>query len=268
MGDFAIDLNYRSLGPAMILQRATFKPIDEGQLAFCYDCPPHGQGMAPFRRLGMGPYCRVARFARLQRSRRELEKRLGPGKLSSSLSHVFDYFLTQPRWRRRRHSGIEIAIHQGRFGEEFTHLDEQVGDNGGIRGRRSAAELNWRYLEDPLSSYRAVTARRCGELVGYCVFTTRGEDAFVVDLLALDLDPVGTALLDTISRTIKAESIQALYAFAAEPGANATFLNRIGGFSLRSYAASVVVYAGEGTAAKELLKEPGNWFFCYADLLA
>lgn len=268
VGDFAIDLNYRSLGPAVMLQRATFEPVDQGRLAFCYDCPPHGQGMAPFHRLGIKPHCRVERYARLQRSRRELEKVFGRGKLSGSLSYLFDVFLTKRRFRHRRNSGIETALHPGRFGDEFTVLDEKVGGKTGIRGRRGAEELNWRYMEDPLNSYRTVTAHRDRELVGYAVFASRGEDAFVIDLLALEIDDVAPILLDAIAENVKAESAQALYVLAGEQSGIARFLRRQGGFQFRSHAASVVVYAGSSTAAHEVSRRYENWFFTHADMLA
>src|SRR5271169_5751157 len=46
VGDFVVDPSHRSLGPALRLQRATFEPVYSNALAFCYDCPPHSQGMA------------------------------------------------------------------------------------------------------------------------------------------------------------------------------------------------------------------------------
>src|SRR5216683_8124218 len=35
VGDFAVHQTHRSLGPAVLLQRATFVPVDQGLLAFC-----------------------------------------------------------------------------------------------------------------------------------------------------------------------------------------------------------------------------------------
>src|SRR5262245_3707026 len=57
VGHFSVDTGYRSLGPALLLQRATFDPVLKGHLAFCYDTPPHAQGMATFDRLGMKESC-------------------------------------------------------------------------------------------------------------------------------------------------------------------------------------------------------------------
>ena len=61
VGDFAIDPSHRSLGPAVMLQRATLGPVDAGQLVLCYDCPPNARGMSTFRRLKMEASWRVSR---------------------------------------------------------------------------------------------------------------------------------------------------------------------------------------------------------------
>jgi len=210
VGDFAVDSGYRSLGPALMLQRATFEPVNRGLLAFCYDCPPHDQGMAPFRRLGMSANCSVERYARLQKSRRELEKRIGNGKLARSLAPVVDFFLSRRSFPPRKGAGIEISQYTGQFGEEFTRLDEQAGHDSAIRNRRDAQTLNWRFLHDPLNTYRLLTARRSGELVGYAAVALRGEDAFIVDLYANNVSEFGPELLHAVTEFIKAEPIHAL----------------------------------------------------------
>jgi len=247
-----------------MLQRATFAPVDDGELAFCYDCPPHEQGMAPFRRLGISTNRRVARYARLQRSRRELEKLLGANVLASSLSYLADSFLMKRRLHRKN-LGIDVAFHSRKFDEEFTRLDEEIGNQLGLRSRRGARELNWRYVEDPLNSYRTVTARRDGKLIGYAVLATRGEDAFVIDLLALNLSQVALPLLDMITEALKNEKVQAVYVLAGECNEFQRFLEQCRAFQFRSHAANVVVYydAHRGEVCGD-----ENWFFTHADLLA
>src|SRR5271165_1912224 len=74
---FVVDASHRSLGPAVLLQRATFDPVNSGALDFCYDCPPHDQGMSTFVRLGMRSNCEVIRYALLLRSDEYLAKRIG-----------------------------------------------------------------------------------------------------------------------------------------------------------------------------------------------
>ena len=62
VGDFAIDPSHRSLGPAVMLQRATFGPVDSGELTLRYDCPPNARGMSTFRRLRMTSNATLTRF--------------------------------------------------------------------------------------------------------------------------------------------------------------------------------------------------------------
>src|SRR3974390_2984154 len=38
--EFAIEAPFRSLGPAVLLQRATLEPVRSGEVHFGYDCPP------------------------------------------------------------------------------------------------------------------------------------------------------------------------------------------------------------------------------------
>src|SRR5262245_51216017 len=86
VGDFAVDAGYRSLGPAVMLQRATFSAVDAGELTFCYDCPPHDKGMATFRRLGLGVSCRMFRYARLVKVDRIVRRSVRLGAAAASLS--------------------------------------------------------------------------------------------------------------------------------------------------------------------------------------
>jgi len=65
-----------SLGPALMLQRATFEPVLENAIAFCYDCPPHELGMAMFYRLGLEENCRMQPFVKPLRADRHLTLRL------------------------------------------------------------------------------------------------------------------------------------------------------------------------------------------------
>ena len=86
VGDFAIDVKYRSLGPALMLQRATLEAVENRQFSICYDCPPHSLGMATFRRLGMEEHCEMHRYVRLIRTDRHFQKRFGDGISSRALS--------------------------------------------------------------------------------------------------------------------------------------------------------------------------------------
>lgn len=78
VGDFAISAGHRSLGPALLLQRATFEPVDSRSCPSANDCPrPRSAAMATFSRLGVQPNCAVARYVLPLRVDGQFRKRLG-----------------------------------------------------------------------------------------------------------------------------------------------------------------------------------------------
>ena len=64
VGDFAIDAGFRSLGPAVLLQKETITPVSEGRMAITFDAPPDERGMSTFRRMGIPAVGRMLRFAK------------------------------------------------------------------------------------------------------------------------------------------------------------------------------------------------------------
>jgi hypothetical protein len=84
--------------------------------------------------------------------------------------------------RAKADKSLKIAIQEGSCGEEFTILAHEQRRRFDVCLERSAAYLNWRYLENPLAHHEIVTARREGCLVGYIVWTQSRDDAFIVDL--------------------------------------------------------------------------------------
>ncbi len=242
VGDFAVDAAYRSLGPAVLLQRATFGPVDEGALAFCYDCPPHDKGIATFRRLGMSPSCRMLRHAKPLRVDRVVRRHVRLAALASATSWLGNAALRAWRRPRFRTHGIEVAVHSGPFGEEFSELDGAIGGLGTIRGRRSADELNWRYRDDPLHEYVVIVARRAGRLLAFASLLVSGADAFLVDLFGRSLPDVAVPLTAAATDMLRRTNVQTLHAFASDRSGLAELLRSVG-FRYRSAGPHVVAYA-------------------------
>ena len=263
VGDFAVESGHRSLGPAVLLQRATFAPVDEGRIAFCYDCPPHDRGMSTFSRLGMRPNTRMKRYVRLLRSDRVLAKLLNVGTAPAPLTKIANYYL-RLRGSPKHLSGIEVSSLQGDFGEEVSQLDMRVGGGGFIRTRRLAEDLNWRYRQDSLQQYQILVARQGGQLLGYVVFSVAEEDGYLVDLFAVPgARPV---LLDAAVQQARNMPIQGLHAHIS--GNNElTSVFEMCGFRYRDEAERVVAYAHPGSDVSKLLGS-SNWSFQRMDLLA
>lgn len=266
VGDFAIDAGHRSLGPAMMLQRATFEPVNQGQLAFCYDCPPHASGMSTFRRLGMEPNCRMQRFARPLRAERLVEKRFGENLFSNSAAAVVNVILRTMQGRTAPAKNIEIAVHSGRFCEEFKELEERVKSRDAISSRRSPADLNWRYRDDPLNAYEVLVARVRGQLAGYAVFSMAGSDAYIVDLFDVGIESTGLELIEAVAHRCRREGLQTLQALISE-GSELSGVLAKANFRYRSSGPLVVAYA-QKRSLHTFLSDSANWRLQQAELLA
>jgi len=265
VGDFAIDADHRSLGPAVMLQRATFGPVDQGQLALCYDCPPHERGMSTFRRLGMRADATVARHARLLRTDRRLAGRLGL--VGRALAPVGNAVLRLAAGRRARPTGLAIARHEGRFGAEFSALDRAGAAPGTIRGRRSAEDLNWRYRDDPLQDYLVLTARRRAELIGFVVLIGEAGDMLVADLFG-DLTREETAgLLEAAADEARAAGAETLHLSVSDDGRLAPDL-RWAGFHRREEGPRVVAYAPARGGAGGSEAGGWRWDLTHSDVMA
>ncbi len=264
VGDFAISATHRSLGPALMLQRATFEPVDQRILSFCYDCPPHAAGMATFRRLGVQPNSAVDRYALPLRADRRFKKRLGFAPLL--LTPLANCLLRVWRQRGIRPGDLDIAEHTGPFDDEFTCLDAAVNAPDTIRGCRSAAHLNWRYREDPLQTYRVLTARRKGELVAFLVFCVGAEDIRIVDVFGRELPAAAVALLDALARRYQI-SCQNVEVYLSE-GSDLLSPVLRAHFRRRSRAAQVVAYARPGSELSMFFGRRPRWAFSTAEVQA
>jgi hypothetical protein len=260
VGDFAIDPSHRSLGPAVMLQRATFGPVDAGQLALCYDCPPNARGMSTFRRLRMDSSATMTRQARLLRTNRQLSRYLGKGRITGTAARLGNAVLRLASWRRRRGGELEIALHPGRFDEEFTALDRRVGADDAVRGRRAAEDLNWRYRDDPLHEYQVLTARRSGELVGFAVLATHHQDSAVVDLFGVLSAEEAADLLDAAAQLGRDDGLESVSTLISADHPLTAPL-RLAGFRARESGPFVVAYAGRG-------QHGSAWRLMYADVMA
>jgi len=267
VGDFAISATHRSLGPAILLQRATFVPVDQGDMSFCYDCPPHEAGMSTFRRLGMSANCVVERFALPLRVDAHVRKRLGAA--SALPVAAGNLVLRAYRWSapKAKLRGLEISEHVGSFGAEFSQLDATVGrDATIIRGQRSSALLNWRYREDPLQQYSVLTARRSGDLLAFVVLCVNNGTVTIVDLFGRYLYETAAALLESVVQRY-ARSHQTIEAFLS--GGNELCENYLQmHFRRRSEAARVVAYAKAGSDISTFLQSKPIWSLNQADIRA
>lgn len=249
--EFVVDKDYRSLGPALMLQRVTFEPVDNGALNFAYDCPPHNEGMSTFLRLGMRPSCEVSRYALALGSDEVLGKKLGNGAWVKPVIAGANLLL---RMRPGGHEipQLEISTLDGKFNDEFTLLDKHVPSSGTIRASRTAELLNWRYRSLPEANFEVLVARRQGELLAFLVLMVYERNqglrrALIADLFGFQLDKAGVALLHAAIATCRRKNVVCLEGYCSETSPLKP-LFEAAGFRARERTARIVTYSGNGTS--------------------
>jgi hypothetical protein len=254
-----------------MLQRATFQPVDAGALAFCYDCPPHDQGMSTFVRLGMRPSCEVIRYALPLRSDEVLGRKLGKGAWTKSVIAGANLLLSM---RRTSHHipGLEICSVNGRFDDEFTYLDSTVSSDGVIRASRAAELLNWRYRMRPDAKVDVLVARQGGELLSFLAFTvyekTRGlKRALIGDLFGRRLPEAGLALLNAMIEVCRRKGVVCLEGYCSETSALKP-LFEAAGFRARESTARIVAYAKSEASNGHALSSSVSWPVGPAEVIA
>ena len=265
VGDFAIDSGSRSLGPAVLLQKATLTPVLEGEMAFCYDTPPDDRGMSTFKRMGITASGRMVRFAKPLRIDDRVEGLLKRGILTSGLSFVGNAVL-ELQDQLRRHSNKECAVgfEVGRFGQEFTHLNEETKEKYEIFGERTAEYLNWRYKDDPLNQYEIITARENGKLLAYTAVKIGGSVAHIIDIFGQE--SFMDHLLVFAAGFLREKGIATLQAIVLE-GSPLAQIVRKAGFYFRDYSHWLVASGEPNQQIHTLLNEKGRWFVTYSDVV-
>jgi hypothetical protein len=185
LGDFCLDSAYRSLGPALQLQRACLSMVEGNESAFCYDFPSASM-VAVYKRLGSSVTGQMVRLAKPLRVDRKIKEMIQNRTAQHVVSSVANAFLKICSPRAKTDNTLETSIQRGSYGEEFTTLANDQCGKLALCLQRSAEYLNWRYVNNSLARHEIITARRDGRLVGYVVWTHTGKDAYIVDLFGED----------------------------------------------------------------------------------
>lgn len=262
LGDFCIHPGYRSLGPAVQLQRACLEQMSPEIRTIGYDFP--GAGMLPVhRRLGRQPQDRLVRLAKPLRVDRKISEKVPRGGIARAVSAVGNRVL---RWRDRWRNvptRAEIAWHQGRCGEEFSALAVKIARRTGITSARTATYLNWRYLDHPILNFDILTARLEGVLVAYTVVTRDAEDACIVDLFGMEDGELLTGLLRYAVESLRSLDIVTVstHLLASHPWVR--LFARLG-FVQRD-SSPVIFYRSEGTGGFTGGAQAAGWFLMDGD---
>jgi hypothetical protein len=246
LGDFCLAEQYRSMGPALQLQRACLQAI-ESPYDFCYDFPSKPM-MAIYRRLGIQRTSNLVRWARLLRVEGKLKSIVPSDRAASVFGRIGNSVLSWRGWKGTK-GACDIELHNGPCGEEFTVLDQSLQTSPSLRAARTAAYLNWRYLAHPSSSHSILVARKRGRLVGYVVVKNDPENARIVDLVCLEGPAVVARLVDSAVRVLRAGGAKTVSLVASYGHPYSELFERVG--FRRRETSPIVVVARPGATIKE-----------------
>jgi hypothetical protein len=200
LGDFCIHPDYRSLGPALALQKSSLEGLGRDGAGFVFDFPSTSM-LAIYKRLRIEPQESAVRFAKPLRADRQIQKRIPNKAAGATLAVAANAALRLRDAGLARSSTWKITEEVAPCGEEFTLAFRRWAPRMGTCAGRSAEYLNWRFLQHPQRRYHFLTARKNGTLCGYLIYHWAGKDATVVDLFSEE-EQVSTALLiETIAVT-------------------------------------------------------------------
>lgn len=198
LGDFCIHPDYRSLGPALALQRTSLEDLSKEGAGFVFDFPSTAM-LAIYKRLRIEPQESAIRFAKPLRTDRQIHRRIPNKTAGRALAFAANAALRLRDAGLSRSRTLAIMEETVPCGQEFTHAFRQWAPRIGTCASRSAEYLNWRFLQHPKRRYQFLTARKGGRLCGYLIYHGAAEDATVVDLLGEDDQICKALLVETIA---------------------------------------------------------------------
>jgi hypothetical protein len=246
--DFWIHPEYRSLGPALQLQRACLAGIEAGRYALYYDFPKQNM-VAVYRRLGVETSHWVVRLTKLLSLERKLGKMGHIPLLGRSLISATNGILKFRDARRGNRGAFTISEQKVECGEEFTQLARQASPQYGVCVARTASYLNWRFRSHFHHRFEMLTARSKGSLLGYILFLQDGESASIVDLFGVEDQTMKSDLVFAALEVLRRRKVFNVNAPGLQSHVQTALLRKLGFYPRELH--PVVVSAPRGRAGLE-----------------
>ena len=262
LGDFCIDKQYRSLGPALQLQRMSLETLAAEEYAICYDFPSPAM-MSIYARLGVRALSTQVRHMKLLSTAGRVHKFVKQRFIADALSLIGDLVL---RFRRRPQSlpeGVEFSMQECKFGEEIDAINFPSQSPHPVKALHSAKYLNWRYVDHPLKQYCAVAARRQSGLVGYGVVEIDGNHSTLADLRAMENENCLPGILAYVELLLREMNVYSISAPVLQGCHLVPHLRQAGFYPRESR--PVVAYANSKAKWHTDIHDANNWMLLYGD---
>jgi hypothetical protein len=262
LGDFCIHPRFRSLGPAVQLQRACLEEIAAKSGAICFDFPSDSM-VAIYRRLGATPQERLLRLAKPLRANRVIASKIKSRRVAGGLATVANLALNSRDAFRGSNRAEQISRHEGPLGEEFSKLAEEACHEDEICVAQTAAYLNWRYRAHPFAKFEILTARRAGQLLGCLIYAKEGDDARIVGLLSASGSDLTRNLVLQCVKFLREQGVMTIHAAILASHSYVRLFRSLGFLSRES--CPVVIYPSSGGQSEGNNGKLRQWFLMDGD---
>ena len=262
--DFAVSHGHRTLGPALMLQKAIFAACREQQFDLVYGFPIEAASRVQTR-AGFTPLGKATEVRKTLRSASALAARYG--RVASLAAPLVDGALrVVENVYVRSAAGTHRLTEATMFDERFDALWTRVKDTLPVTIERTSTYLNWRYRQCPHARYRAIVMQSpaADDIAGYGVWSFRDGQLIVADMLAEDGARgvrVLTAELLRLARELGATMVTTRCF-----GASAMIEGQRGlGFRTGESARDAMICVAPNAAARDALVDRSNWYLLHGD---
>lgn len=272
VGDFVITKEHRSLGPALMLQRAAVQSPAKHNFDFIYGIP-NRQAEAVLLRAGYRQVGLTIRMTKPFRSHYYLRRKLSSSLLADTLAGAIDPILhwTAKEIRQSRNNRFRLE-EMWDFDQRFDDLSGLVSDPMVIVGERNAAYLRWRYLRCPHKKYRihALTDVSTQQILGFLVSYAEGEGIAIAELQAIEHPGAeGPGIMDCLlSEFLRVQRQQTVDSVSISYFGSKRLSEKLKeyGFAHREANENLVVFAGPDARLADQLLDQHNWCLFEGDV--
>jgi hypothetical protein len=268
LSDFSMDQKYRSLGPAIKLNRLSITPALEKQVPFSYDFPSKTMAAA-HRWLKFEPMGKMIRFARPIQANSQIKKipviraELFSAILNNILKKIFE--LIPPYKLDKAYSFAEQKIGESNFDSEFTQLDTFIGPKFTVCGVRNKEYLNWRYGQNPIRAFHLIKLLRKNTLCGYAIFYFSPDKRMIVyDLYSDASTGIERNLIAGLLFKAKSHNIETIEISLLNSNPWISILKKYG-FILRPSPADVFTFLSNDSPFNGIVDNSDNWYMTTGD---
>jgi hypothetical protein len=262
-GDFSVDKKYRTLGVALKLRRQAKEGVANGESAALY-AHPNDRMKVIHEKVGHAPIGFMQRYVKLLRIDKHLERVVKNRGLSRIIAPIGNLGLKMfdASARLEKQYTIEI-LGNTEFDQEYDKLFEEASRHYKVIGDRTAAFLNWRFIDCPLYKTERIIIRRDGKLAGFIIFSEDDKIAVFKDMLCLPDEKIINTLLSQWVQHLRQRKLRSISAILMNGNPLLSILQKHG-FRPRPEVSSIFGYTTDKDLGN-LWLHGTNWYMTVGD---